>query len=348
MTARITTVLPTYCRRNLLDRAVQSVLDQGGVAVVRVFDNASLDDTEQAMRCLVASDPRVIYHRHACNIGGAANFEFGLAKVDTEFFSILSDDDYLLPGFYEKALRDLDENPDAMFWAGCTLHVDEDDTVVEARVEGWARHGRFSGEEGVRSMMHSRAPTWTGIVFRRSVLECLGPPDQLAGGPSDLDFVLRAAAHWPFIVSAHPSAVFTLNAQSFSSTQPLSAFWPGWVHMMSKVPNWPVLDACAKQRIAADLEQDAKRMLFRRGIFAMIGRRRDFATEAASILRRTPGGRLRGWLLTLALDTSRIHVVHRLLACIYGRLETLVISRRNDLQKRHGHLLRPVRRTGSG
>ncbi len=51
-------------------------------------------------------------------------------------------------------------------------------------VENWSRHGRFSGVDGVMAMTHSRAPAWTGIVFRRAVLDALGPPDREARGPS--------------------------------------------------------------------------------------------------------------------------------------------------------------------
>lgn len=342
MTARIATIIPTFCRRALLERAVTSVLDQAVDVSVRVFDNASTDDTADVMQKLVVSDRRVSYHRHATNLGAVANFEHGLSTVDTEFFSILSDDDYLLPGFYENALKALDADPEAMFWAGCTLHVDERDVVVEARVETWPRHGRFSGEEGVMAMTHSRAPTWTGIVFRRAVLERFGPPDREARGPGDLDFVLRAAAHWPFIISAHPSAVFTLNSASFSATQPLSSFWPGWLHMIATVRRWHALEVDARERVALALESDARRMLFRRGIAAVIAGRRDFAAEAALALRSTKGGWSAGWLLRGGLTASRVPGVKPVLARMYRMLEQRVISQRNDLQRRHGPLLRPL------
>lgn len=342
MTARVTAIVPTFCRRALLERAVNSVLNQGNGAVVAVFDNASNDDTEAAMRHLVASDSRVHYHRHAENIGVAANFEYGLATVDTDFFSILSDDDYLLPGFYEKAVRSLDDDPEAMFWAGCTLHVDPSDIVVEARVENWSRHGRFSGEEGVMAMTHSRAPAWTGIVFRRAVLDALGPPDREARGPSDLDFVLRAAMHWPFIISSHPSAVFTLNATSFSATQPLSSFWPGWIRMIANVRGRSVLDARARERIAVALEEDARRMLLRRGVFAMVTGRRDFAIDAAHALCDAPRGRVAGWFLGAGLALARIPLIHQAFAATYKWLERRLIRQRADLQRRHGPLLRPM------
>jgi glycosyltransferase involved in cell wall biosynthesis len=341
--ARITTVIPTFGRRALLERAVASVLEQGRSDVsVRVFDNASPDDTGAVMRKLAAADPRVLYQCHSTNIGAIANFSFALSAVDTEFFSILSDDDYLLPGFYEHALRALDDDPTSMFWAGCTLHVDESDRVVEARVETWRRHGRFDGEEGVLAMTGGRAPAWTGIVFRHAVLERLGLPDQEARGPSDMDFVLRAAAHSPFIVSDYPAAVFTLNATSFSATQPLSSFWPGWVRMIENVRGWSALDVKGRERVALALERDARRMLFRRGVFAMVTGRRDFATDAAKALRGTRGGQFFGWALAGGLMAARIPIVVRTFARLYRALEMRLMRQRVELQHRYEHLLRPL------
>jgi len=345
MTFRVTTILPTYRRPLMLRRALESVLSQGRDDVmVHVLDNASGDETEDVVRSLSRSDGRVVYHRHATNIGGIANFEYGLSAVATEFFSILSDDDYLLPGFYERALAALDANPDAAFWAGTTLHVDEDGRVVEARVDHWEREGRFEGEEGVMSMTRGRAPTWTGIVFRRNVLERFGLPDREALGPADFDFVLRAAAHHPFIVERHPSAVFTLNRTSFSAVQPLSSFWPGWVRIAANVRAWTVLDGAARERVARTIEADARRMLFRRGIHAVVVGRMDYAADASSALRGAEGGRSASWVLDGLRRLSRLPGARPSMATVYRWLETRVILGRGDLQSRYGSLLRKVDR----
>ena len=141
----ITAVIPTFRRAKLLRRAVRSVFDQEGVGLrVCVFDNASGDETADVVADLAASDARVIYHRHAENIGAARNFEFGLSAVETSFFSILSDDDYLLPGFYKNAMEGLARHAEAMCWAGMTLNVDETDVIWDARVRSWHREGVFS------------------------------------------------------------------------------------------------------------------------------------------------------------------------------------------------------------
>src|SRR5437016_10001362 len=97
----IATIIPTYRRPKLLQRAIRSVLNQTYPHVqIRVYDNSSGDETASVVAELAKKDPRVKYHCHSQNIGSFKNFEYGLKQVDTEWFSILSDDDLILPEFY--------------------------------------------------------------------------------------------------------------------------------------------------------------------------------------------------------------------------------------------------------
>lgn len=340
----ITTVIPTYRRPRLLRRAVESALAQEEVALrVQVFDNASSDETGAVIAAIAAQDPRLRYHCHASNIGGAANFEFGLRSVDTPFFSILSDDDYLLSGFYARALQDLDANPTAMFWAGITLSVDEQGRIWDARQVRWAREGLYVPPEGLLPMVHGMAPVWTGIVFRREVLEQLGFPDQEALGPSDFDFILRVAIRHPFILRKHPAAVFTLNSASFSNTQPLSAFWPGWQKMFRNLESNTALAGNAREQLLRALHADAERMLFRRAANALAKGRYDFSRDAAEALRVEYRRSLRAAALdTLTHALERLPVLQHIYAWCYRWAERQLVRSRSNLEPRYGHLIRRV------
>lgn len=337
----ITTVIPTFRRPMLLPCAVTSALNQGGAVAVKVFDNASGDETSETISRLAETDSRLSYHCHARNIGAAANFEFGLRSVETPFFSILSDDDYLLPGFYEQALKDLAEHPEAMFWAGLTLIVDELGKIWDARLDRWSRDGMFTPPEGLMAMMHGMAPTWTGIVFRREIIDLIGLPDQEALGPSDFDFVLKAAAAHPFIVRKHPSAVFKLSADSFSALQPLSSFWPGWQKMFRNIETNEALDQGVRKAALAALHQDARRMLFRRGANALAAGRIDFSREAAQALQNYYGRKWRASTLRiLASICEALPWFQRVYEAAYRGCERRLVASRADLETRFGHLIR--------
>lgn len=338
----VTTIIPTYRRPKLLRRAIDSALAQEGPGlVVRVFDNASGDETNLVVSEITARDPRLRYHRHQTNIGPAANFEFGLRGVDTPFFSILSDDDYLLPGFYQRALEDLDAHPDVMFWAGLTLNVDESGKIWYARVDGWAREGVYAPPEGMLAMMRGMAPVWTGIVFRREILDGIGFPDQETLGPSDFDFLLRASARYKYILCKCPSAVFTLHNTSFSSTQPISSFWPGWLKVFRNLEADEALDASSKAIVLRRLHQDARRMLFRRGVNALAIGRYDFSRDAAVAFEAQYGKGLRPIMLRALTDICRrIPPLQAAYTWAYRLAERLLIRSRSDLESRFGHLIR--------
>ncbi|MFI4920012.1 MAG: glycosyltransferase family 2 protein [Gammaproteobacteria bacterium] len=340
--ALVTTVIPTYRRPKLLRRAIESALEQQGPSLlVRVFDNASGDETASVVAEIAARDPRLHYQCHEKNIGAAANFEFGLRAVNTPFFSILSDDDYLLPRFYAHALDDLEAHPEAMFWAGMTLNVDESGKIWYARVDGWKREGLFAPPEGMLAMMHGMAPVWTGIVFRRDVLDSVGFPDPEALGPSDFDFLLRVAAHHNYILRKCPSAVFTLSDFSFSTTQPLSSFWPGWQKIFRNVETSLTLSNHSKALALLALHKDAKRMLFRRGVNALATERYDYCNDAAAAFEAQYGKGLRPWMLRVVTAVCESKpLLQRFYTWSYRRAERLLIQSRSDLQSRYGNLLK--------
>jgi hypothetical protein len=312
---------------------------------VAVFDNASDDSTQLVALGFQQLDSRVSYQCHSENIGALANFEYGLERVTTPFFSVLSDDDYLLPGFYRRALEDLERNPKAMFWAGITLNVDERGVIWDARVGRWPREGNFEPPLGALAVLGGMSPTWTGIVFRREILDRIGLPDREAMGPSDLDFVVKAAATSPFIVAKVPVAVFTLNSLSFSSTEPLSSFWPGWKKMIKNVGSMPGVDERARAALVAKLHADAARMLFRRGANALARGRWEFARGAAQVLQDEYG---RVYLALVLRFVARVSERARLIGSFYSLayfgIEAIIVKSRTTLQAKYGHLITPISR----
>ena len=132
----VTTIIPTYKRPHLLENAIRSALAQEGVEKkICVYDNASDDETESLVRSMAERHHEIEYFCHSENIGGFANFQFGLSRVDTPYLNFLSDDDLLLPGFYSNAVEDLKKHPDLMMWAGATVRADRFGRIYDARLE---------------------------------------------------------------------------------------------------------------------------------------------------------------------------------------------------------------------
>ncbi len=229
----ITTVIPTYRRPRLLERAIRSVLRQTYPNFeVYVYDNASGDETSAVAAMLANEDPRVKYHCHRENIGAYANFQYGMAYVKTPYFSVLSDDDILLPEFFETALKGFDRYPDAAFSAGSNITMNDAGKVLAVPLSLWKREGYYSPPDGLLETFGAKHPTWTSIIFRKSIFDAVGGLNSELCGPSDFDLVFRLAARFPFVISKKPSGIYVSHGETFSSSVTLRSVWPGWLRLI--------------------------------------------------------------------------------------------------------------------
>ena len=82
------------------------------------------------------------------NIGALENFRHAFKSVDTPYFSILSDDDFLAKDFYKDAIDVLDNNPETMFVILNVLRIDENSNLI-AHKESTNTLTFYSGRDGI-------------------------------------------------------------------------------------------------------------------------------------------------------------------------------------------------------
>ena len=109
MNKLLTIAIPTYNRKNLLKRALDSVLMQMDSRVeIIVSDNASDDGTKEMME---QDYPQVRYSRNEKNVGGEANFLKCCNLVNGKYFILFGSDDVLIENSLKKILDFLEKNP---------------------------------------------------------------------------------------------------------------------------------------------------------------------------------------------------------------------------------------------
>ena len=183
----ITVIIPTRNRLHYLKRAVGSVLCQTFTNFkVCVYDNASSDATKSTVHEIMKKDNRVYYHCHEQNIGAGRNFQYGLMQVDTPFFSFLSDDDFLLPNFLKTTMSGFINNPSALFSAGSVVTMTDKGEILYEPFSLWEKEGLFLPPEGLLETLGEKYPIWTGILFRKEVIDITGGLDVEIVGAADL------------------------------------------------------------------------------------------------------------------------------------------------------------------
>lgn len=282
----ISTLIPTYRRPKLLERAIRSALNQTYPHLqVWVYDNASGDETEATVRRLAEADPRVRYFCHPENVGVYRNFIHAMAHVETPYFSIVSDDDVLLPGLYETAMAGFREHPESIMSVSTTILMDDAGRVVGAPILDW-EPGFYKPPEGLIAMLDKIHPDWAGIVFRREVMAEVGEADIETRPHFDLDFELRIAGRCAMTVSRDPGAIFVLHPNSVSGTSGLTERHAGWLKLIRNLTQDEHIPLAAREHARAVLTERTRRSLFlAHGLGAIARKRWQDNREAAHLLR---------------------------------------------------------------
>ena len=342
----ITTIIPTYRRPLLLRRAILSALNQTYPHVqVCVYDNASGDETEAVVQEIAQRDPRVKYHRHHQNIGSYNNFNYGIRNVDTPFFSLLSDDDILAPGFYEQAVPAFERYPDAMFVCMPAIAIDTALHVISGPIPVDSVRYYRQGE-AVKGIMEGTIPgTWTGILFRREVRDEIGLIDTSVGPHADGGFVYHAAARYAGVAVPGVAAVLMAHEESVSGTSvPVSGEWVKWWDTMmraiyedDKVP-YPV-----KKYIREFPSPDYLGIGVKQVGHALVKGNYGYAYRAALGVKECGHPFASMILGALIWCCEHLHADH-LAKAVKTIRDLLLRRRRRVLHERYGHLVEFVRR----
>ena len=282
----ITVILPTYQRPLMLKRTIQSVLNQTYPHFqVCVYDNASGDQTASVVKNLIASGANIKYHCHSTNIGMLENFQYGLKRVDTPFFSWLCDDDILLPRFFERALEGFEAHPDAQFSTGLAVYTDMRE-VTDVRPQGV--EGYLEPPESLLSMITGNFthPVEAATLFRREVIAEFGYLD-LATGPvgEDLDYMFRIMAHRPVVMSDTPYAIRVNHPTSNLVMVDYDDVWPGWLKIIQNFSDDERIPTHIQTQITDALTQVLIAWLLSIGYENVRNGRLDSAYKCAQLLR---------------------------------------------------------------
>jgi glycosyltransferase involved in cell wall biosynthesis len=197
----VTIVVPTYNRRELLLRAVNSICSQTYSDIrILVCDNASTDGTEELLAELMELDRRINYFRQKNNLGMSANVNFGLKSIETPFFGILSDDDYFLPHFIERAMHPFGAYPMIKLSLMDGPAMTESGEFICSQLQPWPKEGLYAPGEAIKIAAAGYHPILTAGLYRSDLLTDFSYDPEL-GSVADIPVLLLLLAKHPAYVS---------------------------------------------------------------------------------------------------------------------------------------------------
>jgi len=184
---KVSVLIATYNRANLINRAIQSVLEQTFKDwEIIIADDGSTDNTAEVIKEWQAGDSRIKYARseHLGRISKISNF--GLREAKGEYIAILDDDDYwATPDKLKEQVKFLDKNPEYVGCGGGYIVIDENGKE-KSRFLKPERNEEIRQHALIANPMAN--PT---TMFRRSAVEKIGFYDETMPQFADWDFWLK-------------------------------------------------------------------------------------------------------------------------------------------------------------
>lgn len=182
---KISVIITTYNRKNLLKRAIKSVLAQTYSHYnIIIVDDGSTDNTSELQ---ILNDPRITYISQT-NQGTSAAKNTGIKESSAPFIAFLDSDDTWEKNKLAVQIKYMEENP------SCKISYTE---------ETWIRNGKFvnpkriyhkaGGEIFDKTIQHCIIGIST-IMIKRDLFEKIGTFDETLPVCEDYDLWIRIAA----------------------------------------------------------------------------------------------------------------------------------------------------------
>lgn len=189
---RVSVVIPTHNRPNLVGRAIQSVLQQDFTDIeILVVD----DGTEQRSRTTVESfrDDRIRYLENERSMGAPASRNRGVRESRADLIAFLDDDDEWEIGKISAQVRGFDIYPSVVASHTSIVLYDE---------KTYREEPRMHAEEGVVDVYDRtlyRPYIWTSaLMVRKEIFAKVEGFDESFPKNQEWDLVLRLAEYGPF------------------------------------------------------------------------------------------------------------------------------------------------------
>ena len=178
----ISVVMPTYNRGYVIQKAIQSVIDQTYQNwELIIVDDASTDDTEALIKEI--KDSRVMYVKNEENKGANFSRNRGCALAKGEYLAFLDSDNYWVSDKLEKQITILNDSKENVAFVFCSVEM-----VVEKKV---VPNLNFEVSKLKEILCKGNVIDTNAILMRRQIFEEVGGFDERLPRLQDWELVFR-------------------------------------------------------------------------------------------------------------------------------------------------------------
>ena len=209
---KVSVIIPTYNRANLVEKAIKSVLNQTYQDFeIIVVDDASTDNTEEVIKNF--SNKRIKYIKCKKNKGDSFARNTGIKIAKGEYIAFLDSDDEWLREKLEKQIKVLDNKPPEVGAVySDVLYIDKNGKNLNRKLsnpgkEGYIYEELFGG---------NCVGTPSTLLIRKECFNRVGLFDVLIGTFSDWDMWIRIAKYYRFTFIKVPLVKYRIHFNRMS------------------------------------------------------------------------------------------------------------------------------------
>ena len=207
----VSVIIPTYNRKELVRRAIQSVLAQSfSKYSLIVVDDGSTDQTDKILKEFKGAKIHFYRQDHK---GVAAARNLGIKEARGEFIAFLDSDDTWHPKKLEVQMEFFRKNPEAM------IAQTEEEWIRDGRpLKPQKKHKQHSGNI-YRECLPLCIVSPSAVMMRRELFDKVGYFDDRLPACEDYDMWLRVAARYPiYLIEGKLTIKYGGHADQLSRT----------------------------------------------------------------------------------------------------------------------------------
>ncbi len=200
---KVSVIIPTYNRPQLINKAIKSVLDQTFHDLEVIVVDDGIEKRAEAIVSAIA-DERIRYIKNPVSLGGGGARNEGVRHATGEFVAFLDDDDQWQPEKLEIQIKAMDEIGNSGFCFTAVEKYDgkrSENTSVDESIRDWS----------VKSLTRFKGFLTSTLLVSRDVFQKIGLFDESFPTHQEADLILRISQAYKGVGINKPLVIMDIS-----------------------------------------------------------------------------------------------------------------------------------------